>query len=253
MEQLLQRQCRQPDRKLTGSRPPSAPPWASRAKIGTSRTRALRRPRRRPSPTRATAKGIYVILDWHDHNAHQHLDPAKSYFREVAQAYKNTPNVIFEIFNEPSEHEHLARGETHAEAGSPRSAARARTTWSAPARRTGRRTSTSPRTVPQRSERGVHLHLYANTHKGRCATRPRKAINKKLALFVDRAGDLLRRRQRPAQPGRVADLAQLPGCAQHQLGQLVAGRQGRGELRAQAQRKPDGQLDRQRPHRVGQR
>lgn len=49
----------------------------------------------------AIAKGVYVIIDWHDHNANKNVNEAKAFFSEMAQLYKNTPNVIWEIWNEP--------------------------------------------------------------------------------------------------------------------------------------------------------
>ncbi len=45
--------------------------------------------------------GIYVVVDWHDHNAQDHLAQAKSFFGSIAQKYGNTPNIIYEIYNEP--------------------------------------------------------------------------------------------------------------------------------------------------------
>ena len=45
--------------------------------------------------------GIYVIVDWHDHNAHQHTREAKAFFAELAKAYGKHPNVIYETWNEP--------------------------------------------------------------------------------------------------------------------------------------------------------
>lgn len=45
--------------------------------------------------------GIYVIVDWHDHNAHEHIPQAKSFFSSIAQKYGNYPNIIYEIYNEP--------------------------------------------------------------------------------------------------------------------------------------------------------
>jgi endoglucanase len=50
----------------------------------------------------AVAKGIYVIIDWHDDHAQQHLSQSKAFFKEVAAAYKDVPNVLFEIYNEPT-------------------------------------------------------------------------------------------------------------------------------------------------------
>lgn len=49
----------------------------------------------------AIANGIYVLVDWHDHNANLHVTQAKEFFTEMAKAYTNTPNVIWEIWNEP--------------------------------------------------------------------------------------------------------------------------------------------------------
>ncbi len=49
----------------------------------------------------AIKAGIYVIIDWHDHNAEKHLEEAKAFFSEVAQKYKNVPNIIYEPYNEP--------------------------------------------------------------------------------------------------------------------------------------------------------
>ncbi|HEX2956228.1 MAG TPA: cellulase family glycosylhydrolase, partial [Chitinispirillaceae bacterium] len=49
----------------------------------------------------AIKKGIYVIIDWHSHNAHEQETSAISFFKEQAKKYKDIPNVIFEPFNEP--------------------------------------------------------------------------------------------------------------------------------------------------------
>jgi endoglucanase len=47
----------------------------------------------------AIKAGIYVIIDWHDHNIH--LDEAKTFFAQMARRYGKYPNVIYEIYNEP--------------------------------------------------------------------------------------------------------------------------------------------------------
>ena len=51
----------------------------------------------------AIAEGIYVIVDWHSHHAEDYTAEAKSFFSEVAQKYGSTPNIIYEIYNEPLE------------------------------------------------------------------------------------------------------------------------------------------------------
>jgi len=49
----------------------------------------------------AIQNGIYVLIDWHDHNAEKHLEASKAFFTIMARKYAGTPNVIYEIFNEP--------------------------------------------------------------------------------------------------------------------------------------------------------
>ena len=49
----------------------------------------------------AIQNGIYVLIDWHDHNAEKHLEASKAFFTIMAQKYAGIPNVIYEIFNEP--------------------------------------------------------------------------------------------------------------------------------------------------------
>ena len=50
---------------------------------------------------RAIKRGIYVIIDWHDHNADKNVEQAKIFFAHMARLYAGTPNIIYEIWNEP--------------------------------------------------------------------------------------------------------------------------------------------------------
>jgi len=49
----------------------------------------------------AIVRGIYVIIDWHDHNAEFHVDNSTAFFDEMASEYGGYPNVLFETYNEP--------------------------------------------------------------------------------------------------------------------------------------------------------
>lgn len=44
-------------------------------------------------------EGVYVLIDWHDHNIHQ--QQSIGFFERMAKKYGKYPNVIYEIYNEP--------------------------------------------------------------------------------------------------------------------------------------------------------
>jgi len=46
--------------------------------------------------------GVYVLIDWHDHKAENHLDEAQEFFNDMAEKYGQYPNVLFETYNEPT-------------------------------------------------------------------------------------------------------------------------------------------------------
>ena len=69
----------------------------------------------------AINKGIYVIIDWHCHDAHANPNQGIDFFIEQANAYKTYPNVIFEPYNEP-----IVAGEAIANDGSSSNAVK---TW----------------------------------------------------------------------------------------------------------------------------
>ena len=49
----------------------------------------------------AIKKGLYVLIDWHDHNGYLHIKEAKHFFGKMAKRYQGVPNVLYEIWNEP--------------------------------------------------------------------------------------------------------------------------------------------------------
>ncbi len=51
----------------------------------------------------AVERGVYVIVDWHSHGAHNNPDEAIAYFEKLAEKYGSYDNLIFEIYNEPTQ------------------------------------------------------------------------------------------------------------------------------------------------------
>jgi len=51
----------------------------------------------------AIEAGVYVIVDFHAHQAYDHQADAVAFFQLVAAKYADSPNVIYETFNEPIE------------------------------------------------------------------------------------------------------------------------------------------------------
>ena len=49
----------------------------------------------------AIDEGLYVIVDWHSHQAERDTKEAKAFFTHMAKRYGHTPNIIYEIYNEP--------------------------------------------------------------------------------------------------------------------------------------------------------
>ncbi|GAA3975974.1 glycoside hydrolase family 5 protein [Mucilaginibacter dorajii] len=50
----------------------------------------------------AIKDGIYVLIDWHDHHAENHMNESKDFFKQMTKKYAGVPNVIYEIYNEPA-------------------------------------------------------------------------------------------------------------------------------------------------------
>jgi hypothetical protein len=49
----------------------------------------------------AIEQDVFVIIDWHSHNAQNETQQSKIFFEYMAQKYGGYDNVIFEVYNEP--------------------------------------------------------------------------------------------------------------------------------------------------------
>ena len=133
--------------------------------------------------------GIYVILDWHDHNAQNHQDQAIAFFEEIADEYGEYPNLIYEIFNEPLQVSWASVVKPYANAvvdairaidgdnlivvGTP--------TWS-------QDVDVATASPLVQTNIAYALHFYARTHKSSFRNKAMTALNRGYALFVSEFG-----------------------------------------------------------------
>jgi endoglucanase len=137
----------------------------------------------------AIQQGIYVLVDWHEENAQKHTDAETTFFTELAQKYKDAPNVIYEIWNEPVNVSWSGVIKPHADTiinairkydpdniivvGTP--------TWSQDVDKA----AADP--LPY-ANIAYTLHYYASTHKQFLRDKATTALNKGIALFVTEFG-----------------------------------------------------------------
>jgi hypothetical protein len=133
---------------------------------------------------------MYVIIDWHSHHAEDHRQGAIDFFREMAQTYGNTPNVIYEIYNEPLQISWSGVIKPYAEAVI--SAIRAvdpdnlivvgTPTWSQDV------DVAAADPITGYSNIAYTLHFYAATHKQSLRDKAATALSRGVALFVTEWG-----------------------------------------------------------------
>ena len=49
----------------------------------------------------AIENDVYIIIDWHSHRAQTETAGATAFFQYISTKYKDVPNIIYEIYNEP--------------------------------------------------------------------------------------------------------------------------------------------------------
>lgn len=137
----------------------------------------------------AIANNMYVLIDWHSHNAEKYPNEAIEFFTEMAQTYGKNPHVIYEIYNEPI---HVSWSNTikpYAErvidairaidpdnliiVGTPK--------WSA-------NVDEAANDPIQRNNIAYTIHFYAAQHKQDFRNRCQYALDKGVALFATEWG-----------------------------------------------------------------
>ncbi|MEP6845105.1 MAG: glycoside hydrolase family 5 protein [Panacibacter sp.] len=136
----------------------------------------------------AIEEGIYVIIDWHDHHATDHLEQSKAFFAEMAQKYGNKPNVIYEPFNEPLQVSwssiksyHQAVIDTIRKYDADNLIICGTPTWS-------QDVDVAANDPLTGTNIAYALHFYSGTHKQSLRDKATNALNKGIALMVTEYG-----------------------------------------------------------------
>jgi len=136
----------------------------------------------------AIQEGIYIIIDWHDHNANQHQQEASSFFDFMAREFGHFPNVLFETFNEPVQQSWSREIKPYHQAlvgvirqHSSNIIILGTRLWS-------QAVDEASQDPVSGEDLAYTLHFYASTHKEDLRNRARTALRNNKALFVTEWG-----------------------------------------------------------------
>ena len=137
----------------------------------------------------AIESGIYVIIDYHAHTAHENLPLARAFFADMARRYGNTPNVLYEPYNEPLNVSwarvlkpyHEAVIDSIREFDPDNIVIVGTRNWS-------QQVAEAAANPVARTNVAYTLHFYANTHGQQLRDDAQKALDRGAALFVTEYG-----------------------------------------------------------------
>ena len=137
----------------------------------------------------AIAAGIYVIVDFHSHDAQEYQQQSIEFFSYIAKKYGHYPNVIYEIYNEPDYESWSADIKPYAEtlikvirSIDPQSLIIVGTpTWS-------QRVDMAAMDPIKANNIAYTIHFYAGTHNEDIRQHVRFALDKGIALFATEWG-----------------------------------------------------------------
>ncbi len=136
----------------------------------------------------AIENGIYVIIDWHSHNAELYQGQAIEFFTEMSRLYGQNKNVIYEIYNEPI-NQSWTTIKNYAEpvidairANDPDNLIVVGTSFFS------QRVEEASRNPIDDVNLAYTLHFYAGTHRQELRDEAIRAMNNGIALFVTEWG-----------------------------------------------------------------
>ncbi|MGN6645755.1 MAG: cellulase family glycosylhydrolase [Cytophaga sp.] len=135
------------------------------------------------------ANGLYVIVDFHTHNAENYKTQAKAFFTEIATTYGNQPNILYETFNEPINQSWSGTIKPyHNELISTIRAKDPDNIIICGTRTYSQDVDEAANDQVTGTNIAYTLHYYANSHQGSLRQKATNALNKGVALFVTEYG-----------------------------------------------------------------
>lgn len=136
----------------------------------------------------AIAEGIYVVIDWHDHNAEQHVEQAKAFFSEMARKYGGYPNVLFELYNEPVHQSWSGTIKPYHEAVIPVIRQHTKNIIILGTRLWSQEVDEASRDRARGENLAYTVHFYANTHRQSLRNKVSAALANGVAIFATEWG-----------------------------------------------------------------